>query len=452
MSASGRGILSKSLKDKVVSSTKKAGCAGIQPVTSAKWTAPGFADLPVHRELKLQQVATDVLGLENPYFRVHEARAGATASIAGRSLINFASYDYLGLNGHPQVAAAAVEAIETLGTSVSASRVVAGERPLHRQLERKIASLYQADDAVVFVSGHATNVTAVAALLGPDDLIVTDELAHNSMLVGAQLSGATRRSFAHNDPGALDRTLAETRGRHRHVLIAVEGLYSMDGDVPDLPRLIDIKRRYGAWLMVDEAHALGVLGRTGLGSAEHFGIGSGLIDIWMGTLSKTCASCGGFIAGAKALVEILKYTASGFVYSVGMPPSTAAAALAALEIMQQETWRVARLQENSRLFFELARASNLDAGHAQGHAIVSILIGDSLRAVKLAQVLFERGINALPIIPPAVPIQGARLRFFLSADHTEAHIRAAVSATREELERLRRENFGLSSLAAQART
>jgi 8-amino-7-oxononanoate synthase len=441
------GALSKAMKDTVMSFVKKGGSGRAAPAART-WIATDFSELAAYKELQTQRGAGELFQIEDPFFRVHEARAGATTRIGGRELINFASYDYLGLNGHPAVAAAATAAMQTFGTSASASRVVAGERGVHRDLERRISEVYGVEDAVVYVSGHATNVSAISTLLGPRDLVLTDALVHNSVLIGAQLSGAARRSFAHNDLDALERLLAEVRGRHQNALIAVEGLYSMDGDVPDLARLVEIKTRYGAWLMVDEAHALGVLGQSGHGSAEHCGIDGRAVDIWMGTLSKTCAASGGFIAGSKALVDILKCTSPGFVYSVGMPPPIAAAALAALDAMAREPERVARLQATGRLFFKAARKAGLDTGLAQGHAVIGIMIGDSLRAVKLAERLFEAGINALPIIHPAVPIQSARLRFFLSSEHTPAQIETAVAATKRELARLEAEKFGLSKLAA----
>jgi 8-amino-7-oxononanoate synthase len=440
-------VLSQAMKDTVMSLVKKGG--GGRPAPAGRtWAATAFSELAAYKALQMQRGAGELFQIEDPFFRVHEARAGATTRIGGHELINFASYDYLGLNAHPAVAAAASDAMRVFGTSASASRVVAGERIVHRELERRIAAVYGVDDAVVYVSGHTTNVSAISTLLGPCDLVLTDALVHNSVLVGAQLSGAARRSFPHNDIDALERLLTELRGRHQNVLIAVEGLYSMDGDVPDLARLVEIKARYGAWLMVDEAHALGVLGRSGRGSAEHCGIDGRAVDIWMGTLSKTCAACGGFIAGSKALVDILKCTSAGFVYSVGMPPPMAAAALAALDAMAREPERVTRLQANSRLFFEAARAARLDTGFAQGHAVIGIMIGDSLRAAKLTERLFAAGINALPIIHPAVPMQSARVRFFLSSEHTPAQIETAVAATKRELARLEAEKFGLSKLSA----
>lgn len=445
--------LTRGVKDAVLSLVKQSagrqGRTGRQGVAQQRAThAARFEGLATYQQLKKQRAAADLLGVANPFFRAHDGRAGATTSIGTRTVINFASYDYLGLNQHPAVGAAARAAIDRYGTSASASRIVAGERPIHRELECALASLYGAEDAVVFVSGHATNVATIGELMGPKDLILHDSLIHNSALVGAQLSGAVRRSFAHNDLDAIERLLASSRNQHDHVLIVVEGLYSMDGDVPDLPRLIEIKNRYGVWLMVDEAHALGTLGARGRGSWEHCGIDPRAVEIWMGTLSKSLAACGGFIAGSTALIEILKFHASAFVYSVGLSPALAGAALAALELMQGEPERVARLQANARLFRETARRHGLETGFGQGHAVTPVMIGDSLKAAKLTERLLQRGLNVLPIIYPAVPMQSARLRFFISAEHTEAQISSAVEMTKDELDRLDQEGFSLANKAA----
>jgi 8-amino-7-oxononanoate synthase len=450
----GRRVLTRGVKDAVLSLVKQSAGRPARTASRQGTARPGeaqagsFEDLATYQQLKKQRAAADLLGVANPFFRAHDGRAGATTHIGTRTIVNFASYDYLGLNQHPAVGAAATAAIDRYGTSASASRVVAGERPIHRELEHTLASLYGAEDAVVFVSGHATNVATIGELMGPKDLILHDALIHNSALVGAQLSGAARRSFAHNDLDAVERLLAASRNQHANVLIVVEGLYSMDGDAPDLPRLIEIKNCYGAWLMVDEAHALGTIGARGRGSWEHCGIDPRSVEIWMGTLSKTLAACGGFIAASAALIEILKCHASGFVYSVGLSPPLAGAALAALELMQGEPERVARLQANARLFRETAQSRGLDTGFGQGHAVIPVMIGDSLKAAKLSERLLERGFNVLPIIYPAVPMQSARLRFFISAEHTEAQIISAVEMTRDELDALDREGFSLANKAA----
>lgn len=388
---------------------------------------------PGYEKVLVPQVAADRLGLRNPFFIAHDGVAGALTRIDGREYINFSSYNYLGLCGHPAVNKAAKDAIDRYGSSVSASRLVAGERPVQRELEAALAALYEVEDCVVFVSGHATNVSTIGYLFGPRDLVIHDGLIHNSVLEGIKLSGATRRSFPHNDTQALDAILAEIRGQFERVLIVVEGLYSMDGDIPELPALIDIKRRHQAFLMVDEAHALGVLGASGKGSREHFGVPGKDVDIWMGTLSKTLAGCGGYIAGERALVEHLKYAAPGFVYSVGIAPPLAAASLAALRLMLREPERVVRLRENGRVFLERVRALGVDTGSTQGFSITPVIIGSSLRATKLSNALFERGINVQPIIYPAVEERAARLRFFLSSLHSEQNMDHACNALRSLL-------------------
>jgi 8-amino-7-oxononanoate synthase len=373
-----------------------------------------------------------MFGLRNPFYHAHEGRLGATTTSEGRQLVNFASYDYLGLNQEPAVAEAAKAAIDRYGTSVSASRLVAGERPLHRQLERALADFYETEDCIVYVSGHATNVSTIGVLMNPGDLIVHDDLMHNSALMGAKLSRATSVAFRHNNLDDLEKVLRENRLQHANAMILVEGLYSMDGDFPDLPRLIEIKKKYGCWLMVDEAHSLGVLGKTGRGVAEHFGIDFREIDIWMGTLSKTLGSCGGYICGNAVLIEILKYQSPGFVYSVGLSPPGAAAALAALEVLKAEPERVARLQANGRLFLQEAKAAGLDTMTSEGYSVVPVMVSCPVRAVRLTDRLITCGINALPIIHPAVPMKAARLRFFITSKHTPEQIRSTVKTVATE--------------------
>jgi 8-amino-7-oxononanoate synthase len=392
-----------------------------------------FQNLPGYRELKLQRSMAALVGLDNPYFRLHETAAGATTIIGGRHFTNYSSYDYLGLNQHPEVRAAAHAAIDQFGTSASASRLVAGERPLHQALEKALAEHYGQEDCAVFVSGHATNVSTIGAIVGPKDLIVHETLAHNSIVAGATLSRAERRSFPHNDLDTLDALLSSLRHQFERALIVVEGLYSMDGDIPDLPKLVEIKRRHKVWLMVDEAHGLGVLGPKGLGIFEHFGCNPRDVDIWMGTLSKTLAGCGGFIAGPTALAEYLKCFAGGFVYSVGLSPPLAAAATAALAILHREPERSERLRLISRRFHDSAKARGWNTGTSIGLAIVPIMAGNSVRAVALSQKLFERGINVQPIIHPAVPERAARLRFFLTSEHSAGQIDQTVEAIAKAL-------------------
>jgi 8-amino-7-oxononanoate synthase len=427
------------LLEKVTAAPKRAASRAAERTGSDDSGHAGrlsVAALESAKDIRMIREAAEFLGIADPFFRVHEGVAGAETVIGGKRYLNFASYNYLGLNGHPEIATAAKAAIDRWGTSVSASRPVSGERPVHRELERGLARLHGAEDSVALVGGHSTNVTVIGHLLGRDDVIVHDALIHNSIVEGARLSGARRVPFAHLDHQAADRLLAETRPRNGHALLVIEGHYSMDGDIPDLPAFIAVARRHQAWLMVDEAHALGVLGARGFGTADHFGVDPREVDIWMGTLSKSLVSCGGYIAGRAELIDYLKLVLPGFVFSVGMGPPAAAAALAALEILEREPERVRRVNDRAALFLELARAGGLDVGGSVGAAIVPVITGGSIRAGRLAQAMFSRGVNVQPILYPAVPERAARLRFFLTAEHTEAQICEAVRILLEESRRV----------------
>jgi 8-amino-7-oxononanoate synthase len=397
---------------------------------------PEYLELKRHKRMLLAVTET------NPYFRVDQGDdtllqgTPCLAHIDGRALTNFCAYDYVGMAHDPAVTAATKDAIDRYGTGAGASRLVSGEKQIHRDLEHALAAFLGAPAAIVFVSGHATNVTTIGHLMGPGDLIVHDLLAHNSILQGARLSGATCRGFAHNDWRSLDALLAGIRHSYRRVLIAIEGVYSMDGDYPDLARFVDIKERHHAMLYVDEAHSLGTMGKTGRGLGEHAEIASSSVDLWMGTLSKSLASCGGYIAGSAELIEYLKYTAPGFVYSVGISPPNAATALAALTVLRREPQRVARLHELSSLFLRLARERGLNTGVGAGTPVIPIIVGNSVRCLLLSRALFRRGINVQPIIHPAVPEHATRLRVFITINHTESLVRNAVDAIAEELAKL----------------
>jgi len=391
---------------------------------------------PGYQQMRMMNEGAAKLGITSPFFKLHEGIAGATSRIDGREYINYASYNYLALSGCAEVSAAAKTAIDHYGTSASASRIVSGERPIHQALESAIANAYEVDDALVFVSGHATNVTAIGYLFGSKDLILHDEYVHNSILQGITLSGAKRLPFPHNDWAALDAVLALQRRHFERVLIVLEGIYSMDGDYPDLPKFVEIKHRHKAFLMVDEAHSFGVMGKTGLGIREHFNLPGSDVDIWMGTLSKALAACGGYIAGETALVEHLKFLAPGFLYSVGMPPSVAAAALAALTVLRQEPERVALLQQRGQFFLQQAKLTGIDVGSSQGLAIIPAITTSSIKAARLSTALFAHGINVQPILYPAVAEKSARLRFFVSCFHTEEQICYTMQMLGKEMARL----------------
>ena len=392
-----------------------------------------IAEFPEVRALEQNFAMVREAGLDNPYFSVHEGLTNDRTVIGGREMVSWATYNYLGMSGEPEVTAAAKAAIDRFGTSVSASRLVSGEKTIHQELEREIARFVGAEDSITFVGGHATNETVIGHVVGPGDLVLHDALAHNSLLQGAVLSGARRRPFPHNDFAAAEALLAQVRGQYRRVLVVIEGIYSMDGDFANLPEFIGLAKRHKALLMVDEAHSIGVMGRSGRGIGEHFGVNPADVDLWMGTLSKALGSCGGYIAGSRTLVRWLKYTVPGFVYSVGLPPAAAGAALGALRLLQREPQRVAQLHANARLFLDLAREAGLDTGPSGGSAIVPIILGNSINSLRLSRALFARGISVQPILYPAVEERAARLRFFITSRHTSDQIRRTVAALQEEL-------------------
>ena len=424
--------MSETWSQRMAAAVKKWGGAG--PGLNGHYEAARITDLSAYGYIKKVEKVGKMLSIPSPFFRPNDGRDGTMAIIQGKKYINFAWCNYLGLNEHPSVTEAAKAALDRFGTCISASRMVAGEIPLHRTLEEEIAEFCGTEDALLFVSGHAANVSTIGTIMNDGDLVVHDEFVHNSAVVGIQLSGATSRSFRHNNLDQCEKILREHRGNYQNCLIIIEGLYSTEGDIPDLARLVEIKERYGAWLMVDDAHGLGVLGERGSGLAEHCGVDPKKIDILMGTLSKTLASCGGYIAGESALIEILKYTAPGFVYSVGLPPPMTAAALAALRVIKNDPARVARMRSNGALFMREAHAAGLDTGNSQGLGILPVMVGTSLRVGKMTHRLFERGINASPIFSPGVPINAARLRYFVTSEHTPDEIRTTVRTTREEMD------------------
>jgi 8-amino-7-oxononanoate synthase len=395
-----------------------------------------FAKFPEYQRLKENFELLEQTSMPNPYFHVHQSVTNDMTRVDGRDLINFSSFNYLGMSGDPVVSQAAKQAINQYGTSVSASRLVSGETTVHRDLERAVADFLGVEDSIVFVGGHATNESTIGHLFGPGDLILHDGLAHNSIVQGSRLSGAQRQPFPHNDWQACDQLLTQCRGDYRRVLIAIEGVYSMDGDFPDLPQFVAIKNRHKALLIVDEAHSLGTMGLHGRGICEHFHLDPREVDLGMGTLSKSLGSLGGYIAGCKEVVEYLKYTAPGFVFATGLAPASAAAALAALRLLEEEPERVAKLTDNAALFLRLAKERGLNTGLSDGTPVVPIIIGNSQQALILSHRMFERGINVRPILHPAVEEAAARLRFFISSSHCEDQIRAAVDAVAEEIEQV----------------
>lgn len=426
-----RALEIRALEIRQAEQNPEAGTASFEEIPSEYCQ---FDRMPEYLSLRSDLERVEQLG--NPFFELHEGIARDTTQIGQQQMISYSSYNYLGMSGDPFVTEAAKLAIERYGTSVSASRVIAGERPIHRQLEQEIANFIGTEDCIVYVGGYTTNVTTIGHLFGEKDLILYDALSHNSIRQGCELSKAKAIEFPHNDWRTLEKLLQQHRRDYQKVLIVIEGVYSTDGDLPPLPEILAVKQRYKCFLLVDEAHSIGVLGKTGRGVGEHFGILATQVDLWMGTLSKSFASCGGYIAGCKAVVEYLKYTAPGFVYSVGMSPANTGAALASLQLLQQEPERVAKVQARAALFLTLAKKQKLNTGMSNHSPVIPIIVGEPYKAVQLGHALFRRGVNVQPMVYPSVPYNASRLRFFMTCLHTEAQIQDTVQAIAEELAKL----------------
>lgn len=360
--------------------------------------------------------------VKNIYFKINNGISTNNTVIEGREYINFSGYNYLGMSGDEQVTTAVIAAIKEYGTSVSASRLVSGEKQLHIQLERAVCNLIGTEDAAVLSSGYATNVAIITHLFGPGDLVIYDALSHNSILQGAHFSGATCLAFPHNDCALLEELLEKKRDQYRRVLIVSEGVFSMDGDIPDVKKLVAIKKKFQCFLMLDEAHSMGVIGKTGCGIREYYNINPGDVDIWMGTLSKAFASCGGYISGTAELIEHFKYSSAGFVYSAGISPANTAAALAAVELMQHQPSRVRNLQKRHSLLLSLLNNAGIPTGKSFDTPIIPIMAGSTEKAIAISNYLKTHAINALPIFYPAVEKQLARVRLFINSLHTEEQI------------------------------
>ena len=374
----------------------------------------------VHFEKRVSTILS--AGLQLPFFRVNEEVRGANATIAGRNVVSFTSFDYLGLARSEQVATAAKDAIDRFGTSASASRMVGGNNTLLEELDHELAQLLGVEAACVFPSGYGTNASLFGHLFNEEDLILYDDLAHNSIVQGAKLSHAKRRAFPHNDAKFLDELLFDIRGNYRRVVIAIEGVYSMDGDYPDLPHFLEVKKRHDALLFVDEAHSIGVMGPTGRGICEHFGVSAEEGDLWMGTISKALGSTGGYIAGRRSLIEYLKYTTPSMVFSTAASPASAAAALTAIRVLRREPERVTLVRDKSKLLLRLAEDAGLNTGNSNLTPIVPVILGNSQFCLWISQELLQHGINAQPILFPAVPENASRLRLFVTAAHTDEEI------------------------------
>jgi 8-amino-7-oxononanoate synthase len=344
----------------------------------------------------------------------------------GRSLVNFASNDYLGLASDPRVVAAAVRTAEVFGWGASASALVSGGRTPHRELAEALAAFEGTEAAVLFPSGFAANLGTIAALVGPGDAVYADRLDHACLIAGARLSGARLRVYPHNDAARLESILARDRGRFRRSLIATDGVFSMDGDLAPLAELVELAERFGAMLLVDEAHGTGVFGPDGRGAASECGVAE-RVPIRVGTLSKALGSLGGFVAGARRLIDHLVNRAPALIYSTALPPAAAAAALTALAIVQAEPWRRERVRALGDRLRGVLMAAGFDVLPSTG-PIVPVPLGDPTRAVARAARLRDRGFLVPAIRPPTVPEGTSRLRISLTAAHSDDDVAGLVRA------------------------
>ncbi len=347
-------------------------------------------------------------------------------------MLMLGGYSYLGLNGHPKINRAAQEAIERYGTGTHGVRLLAGSLDLHRRLETRIAAFKQTEAAITFPSGYFANVSTVASLVGRHDTAICDKLDHASIVDGCQLSHAKFVRFRHNDMEHLEKCLTSSECTGRK-LVVVDAVFSMDGDIINLPEVARLCRKHGASLMVDEAHSIGVLGRTGHGIEEHFGLSPDCIDIKMGTLSKAIPSVGGYIAGSRDLCRFLSHETRAFIYSAALSPPAAAAALAAFDVIEEEPDRVTRLHNNIRYFAEQLTKANLSFLESTT-AIFPIMCGEDYRAWNMAHHCHQRGVYVQAIPHPVVPKGMARLRASVTAAHRHSDLDHCVTVLREARE------------------
>ena len=356
--------------------------------------------------------------------RVLESESAAEARFDGKDVINLASNNYLGLTTHPKLREAALEATRRYGVGSGAVRTISGTMSLHIELEERIARFKNVEACVVFQSGFAANAGTVAAVLTPEDHIVSDELNHASIIDGCRLSRAKIHVFPHKDTAAAERKLAELDGQPGRKLLITDGVFSMDGDIGPLPGLVEAAEKHGAIMMVDDAHASGVLGRNGRGTVDHFGL-HGRVHIQVGTLSKAIGVLGGYVCGSRALIEFLYHRARPFLFSTSHPPAVAAACMAAFDVLEEEPERIQKLWDNTRYFKQGLRAAGFNTGVSET-PITPVIVGEARTAHALSAALFENGVLATGIGFPTVPEGRARVRTIVTATHTREDLDRAL--------------------------
>jgi len=355
---------------------------------------------------------------------VQELRGGSRVIVNGQEMGMYASYSYLGLVGHPRINAAAIKAIENFGSGTHGVRTLAGSLTIHKELEETIAEFKGTEAAITYSSGYATNLSVISSLVGRGDYVISDKLNHASIVDGCLMSGAKFIRFRHNDMEALHDRLKQIPEGASKLLVA-DAVFSMDGDIIDFPKLVELCQSYNAWLMIDEAHSLGVLGKTGRGIEEYFGM-EGTIDIKMGTLSKTIPSVGGYIAGKFDLIDYLRHVSRAYIFSAALPPAQAAAANEAFKVILDEPWRIEKLTANTKHFIQGLQERGFDTMLTET-AIVPVLCGSDEVAFTMTGVAHHNGIFVLPVVSPAVPPGLARLRATVTASHEPDEIDYALN-------------------------
>lgn len=366
--------------------------------------------------------------------RILEGQQLPQARFDGRMVVNLSSNNYLGLNTHPALVRAAMEATERFGVGSGAVRSIAGTMKLHIELEKRIAQFKNVEACVVFQSGFTANAGTVAAILGKGDLIISDELNHASIIDGCRLSRADIRVFPHKDTDALEKILTETQALPGKKLVITDGVFSMDGDIAPLPKIVELAGRYGAIMMVDDAHASGVLGRSGRGTIDHFDL-HGKVDIQVGTLSKAIGAMGGYVCGSQKLIEFLYHRARPFLFSTSHPPAVAATCLAAFDILEKEPHWIERLWKNARFFKEGLDKIGFNTGFSET-PINPVMVGKGELAMNFADELFKEGVFAQGIGYPTVPESKSRIRTIVTATHSREQLQYALDVMQRVARRL----------------
>jgi len=360
-----------------------------------------------------------------PYFKELESEQAPEVSIEGRRFIMFGSNNYLGLANDPRMKKAAVEAVEKYGTGVAGSRFLNGNTVMHAALERKLAAFKGREAALVYATGYQMNLGVVSALVGKGDVVVIDKLDHASILDGCKLSNGEVRRFKHNSPADLDRVLADI-GPKPGKLVIVDGVFSMEGDICPVPEIVRVAKKHGARVIVDDAHATGVLGKGGRGTCEHFGLGHGEVDLVVGTCSKSFASVGGFVVGDERVINYIQHVSRSMIFSAALPPASVASISRAIDIIESEPERIKKLWDNSNYLLKRFKELGFNTGETQT-PIIPTIIGDDTLTFSMWKALYEAGLFTTPVVSPAVPPKRSLLRVVVSATHTREHLDRALN-------------------------